>query len=269
VTDQGPAETDARLLRRGSQIPLVGFGTWQITGAAAHAAVAAALELGYRHLDTATVYGNEREVGDALADSGLARTEVFVTTKLPGNATEVRRTLERSLADLGVDFVDLWLIHWPPAQSYRPSEGSSPRLFAEMLALRDEGLARAVGVSNYGTEEIDELIATTGEAPEVNQIPWSPFRHDEAIRRDLDEREVCLEGYSPLALSSLQHPVLVAAATAHEVTPAQVVLRWHLQHGVVVLPKSARRERIAENRDLFGFTLTPTQMAGLDALAAD
>ena len=267
MTDSELPEVDPVTLRRGSRIPILGFGTWQISGAAAYDAVATALELGYRHIDTATVYGNESEVGQALAASGLLRGEVFVTTKLPGNATKVRKTIEQSLSDLRLDYVDLWLIHWPPAQSYRRASSSSRTMYEEMLALRDEGLIRAVGVSNYSTKKIDELIAATGECPEVNQIPWSPFQHDASTRRELDARNVCLEGYSPIALSRLADPALVSIAASHGVSAVQVVLRWHVQHGVVVLPKSEHRERIRENFDLFGFALDQEEMARLDSLS--
>src|SRR5580693_6011298 len=155
-----PPEHDASsdvTLRRGAQIPIVGFGTWQIQGNAAREAVSTALETGYRHIDTATVYGNERQIGRALLDSNIARGELFITTKLPGNAKNVRATIEQSLSDLGVDYVDLWLIHWPPAGSYGPTGNSSQAMYEAMLTLRDEGLARAIGVSNYSIEEIDEL----------------------------------------------------------------------------------------------------------------
>jgi diketogulonate reductase-like aldo/keto reductase len=238
-----------------------------MSGDEARYAVLTALELGYRHIDTATIYGNEREVGKAFASSGLLRGSVFITTKLPGDAKDLRATIERSLTDLEIDYVDLWLIHWPPARSYLRSTNSSQAMYEGMLALRDEGLTQAVGVSNYSTEEIDELIAATGDGPEVNQIPWSPFDHDASIRDDLDARDICLEGYSPLTLSRLADPVLVAIARSHGATAAQVVLRWHVQHRIVVLPKSVHLERIRENCDLAGFALTPEEMRRLDNLA--
>lgn len=255
-------------LRRGGKLPILGFGTWQMSSDAARDSILTALQLGYRHIDTATKYGNEREVGKAFAASGLARDEVFITTKLPGDAKQVRRTLERSLGDLEIDFVDLWLIHWPPARSYLRSTNSSVAMYEEMLALRNEGLTRAVGVSNFSIEEIDELTTATGDCPEVNQIPWSPFDHDPSLRRELDLRSVCLEGYSPLTLSRLDDPVLVEIASAHAVATSQVVLRWHIQHRVVVLPKSVRRARIQENFDLSGFTLTNEEMSRIDGLAS-
>jgi 2,5-diketo-D-gluconate reductase A len=253
-------------LRRGAAVPIVGFGTWQIKGRAARDAASIALEVGYRHLDTATVYGNEREIGRALADSALARSEVFITTKLPGNSTGVRRTIEQSLSDLGVDSVDLWLIHWPPAQSYEQTSNRSGELFQQMLTLRDEGLAGAVGVSNYSIDEIDQLIGTVGEAPEVNQIPWGPYRHNPSLRRQLETRGVCLEGYSPLQTSRLDDPAIVAIAARHGVSAAQVVLRWHVQHGIVVIPKSTHRSRIRENFEIMSVVLDAGEMRTLDEL---
>jgi 2,5-diketo-D-gluconate reductase A len=253
-------------LRRGAKMPIVGFGTWQIEGKAAREAAFTALEVGYRHIDTATVYRNERQIGKALVESGIARDGLFITTKLPGNATNVKKTIEQSLADLGVGYVDLWLIHWPPARSYGQTENSSVRLYEEMLGLRDDGLARAIGVSNYSIEEIELLSAATGEAPEVNQIPWSPYLHDESLREDLDARDVRLEGYSPFQTSRLDDPVLVEIASTLGVSTARVVLRWHVQHGVVVIPKSVHRERIVENLDIFDFSLSDDAMRELDEL---
>lgn len=248
-------------------MPIVGFGTWQIQGRAARDAASSALEVGYRHLDTATVYGNEREIGWALAHSALARREVFITTKLPGSSTGVRRTIEQSLSDLGVDWVDLWLIHWPPARSHQQTPNRSGPLYQEMLTLRDEGLVRAVGVSNYSIGEIDELIETVGEAPEVNQIPWSPYRHDPSLQRQLETRGVCLEGYSPLQTSRLDDPAIVAIAARHGVSAAQVVLRWHVQHGIVVIPKSTHRSRIRENFEINSVVLDAGEMRTLDELS--
>jgi 2,5-diketo-D-gluconate reductase A len=244
-------------------MPLVGFGTWGLRGRRGYDAVGLALEAGYRHLDTATMYGNEAEVGRAVADSGLPRQAVFVTTKLPpGAAGRERRTIDASLRALGTDHVDLWLVHWPPGGRARP------RTWQELLAVRDEGLARAVGVSNYSLRQLDELVEATGQAPAVNQLPWSPWRHDPRLLEEHRARGVAVEGYSPLRGSRLRDPVLTAIAAAHGVTPAQVVLRWHLEHGIAVIPKSATRERIVSNLDLFGFSLTAEETARIDALSA-
>lgn len=245
----------------GGAIPMVGLGTWQAEGGAAERAASAALQLGYRHLDTATGYGNEEEVGRALATVGIDRDDVFVTTKLPpDHAGRARRTLTESLVALTVDHLDLWLIHWPP------NGQASPETWQVFREARDEGLTRSIGVSNYSIEQIDELIAATGEAPAVNQIPYSPRDHDPGLLAAHRERGVVVEGYSPLKRTALDAPVIVDAARAHDVTPAQVVLRWHLQHDVVVIPKSTHRERIEANLDVVGFTLSDAEMAAIDAL---
>lgn len=248
-------------IRSGATIPLLGFGTWQLSGPEAYDAVRAALEVGYRHLDTATVYRNEDQVGRALADSGVDRSEVFVTTKLPPDrAGPARQTLEASLHGLGVDAVDLWLIHWPPG-------GAGVDIWRQLLALRDEGLARDVGVSNYSPEQVDELVEATGEAPAVNQIRWSPWLHDADRLAHSRRRGVVLEGYSPFKASTLSDPVLREVADAHGVMPTQVILRWHVDSEVVVIPKSARRQRIEDNFAVDGFTLTADELARLDALS--
>ncbi|HEY1734889.1 MAG TPA: aldo/keto reductase, partial [Acidimicrobiales bacterium] len=179
-------------------MPLVGLGTWQADGDDAYRAVVDALEIGYRHIDTATGYRNEDQVGRALRDGGVARSEVFVTTKLPPDAAgHERETLEASLRLLGVDFVDLWLVHWPPAGEARPD------VWSKVLGLRDEGLARAVGVSNYSPAQIDELVTATGIAPAVNQIKWGPELYDAALVDDHSTRGVVLEGYSPFKTTDL------------------------------------------------------------------
>ncbi|MFG3697670.1 aldo/keto reductase [Micromonospora sp. NPDC047620] len=244
------------------RMPLLGFGTWQATGQAGYEAVLAALDAGYRHVDTATMYGNEDEVGRAVQESGLRREDVFVTTKLPPDRVgRERETLEASLTALGTDCVDLWLVHWPPA-----NPGDSIPVWREMLAARDEGLARAVGVSNYSTAEIDELIQATEENPAVNQIRWSPSLYDRQRHREHRDRGVVLEGYSPFKTSDLADPVLTRIAAAHDVSPAQVVLRWHVDHEIVVIPKSATPDRIRANADIFHFALTAEEMRDIDAL---
>jgi len=236
-----------------------GLGTWQLTGSRGYQAIAYALELGYRHIDTATMYGNESEVGRAVRDSGVDRGEVFITTKLrPGDAGRARATLADSLSALRTDHVDLWLVHWPPR-----GRASVP-LWREFLALRDEGKCRSVGVSNYSIAQIDELIAATGERPAVNQIPWSLPQYDPALLAAHADRGVHVEGYSPLKGTRLRDPVLAEIAAKYDVSPAQVVLRWHLQLGITVIPKSARPERMASNLRLFGFALTPEEMDRLN-----
>lgn len=245
-------------------LPPVGFGTWRLRGAECYRAVRCALEIGYRHLDTATMYENEAEVGRAVVDSGVPRGEVLLTTKLPpGHAGRERATLEQSLRALGVDSVDLWLIHWPP------DHGAGIDTWKRFLALRDEGLVRAVGVSNYSTAQLDELARATGEAPAVNQIRWGPSLYDAKVLVAHRRRNVVLEGYSPFKSTDLAHPVLAEVAGRHGVTPAQVVLRWHVDRGVPVIPKSASPERIASNFDVFGFSLDDGELRRIDGLGRD
>jgi diketogulonate reductase-like aldo/keto reductase len=248
-------------LAGGGAIPLVGLGTWQLRGEQARQAVTWALDAGYRHLDTATMYRNEAEVGAAVRDSPVERDEVFLTTKLPPDrADRARATLEASLAALGTDHVDLWLIHWPP------DGGAGVATWRDLVAARDEGLARAIGVSNYALDQLDELTRETGVTPEVNQVKWSPKLFDRATYDGHRERGVVLEGYSPFRSGRLSDRVLAGIAERHGTGAAQVVIRWHLQHGVVVIPKSARRERIVDNVDVGGFTLSGDEMAAIDAL---
>jgi 2,5-diketo-D-gluconate reductase A len=243
-------------------MPLLGFGTWQIRGSAAYDAVLKALEAGYRHLDTATMYGNEAEVGRALRDSGVPRDEVFLTTKLPPDrAGQERATLDASLQALGVEAVDLWLIHW------RPQRGKSVPVWREFLAAREQGRAHAVGVSNYGLDDIDELVSETGEKPAVNQIRWGPTLYEAKVVSGHRERGVVLEGYSPFKTTDLSADVLTRIAAAHDVDPARVVLRWHLQHEIVVIPKSVTPERIARNAQVGDFTLTGDEMTEIDNLS--
>lgn len=245
----------------GVAMPMIGFGTWRLRGRQAEDSVSYALRAGYRHIDTATMYRNEDDVGRAVAESGLDRSDVFITTKLPPErAGRERQTLEASLLALGTSYVDLWLIHWPPRGK------ASSRVWEAFLGLRAEGLCRAVGVSNYSAAQIDELVDATGEKPAVNQVPWSPSDHDQGFLEAMRSRGVVLEGYSPLKGTRLGDPLLAEIAAAHEATPAQVVLRWHLEHGIPVIPKSANRERIAENLAMTGFSLTPEEVARLDTL---
>jgi 2,5-diketo-D-gluconate reductase A len=246
----------------GAAMPLLGFGTWQIRGDAAYDAVRDALEAGYRHIDTATMYGNEAEVGRALRDSGVPRDEVFLTTKLPPErAGRERETLDASLRALGVEAVDLWLIHWPPRRR-------SVAVWEQFLAAREQGRARAVGVSNFGLDEIDELTDATGEKPAVNQIRFGPSLYDAKLVAGHRERGVVVEGYSPFKTTNLHDPVLTRIAEAHGVDPARVVLRWHVQRGVVVIPRSKTPERIATNAAIGDFTLTEPELTEIDGLGA-
>jgi 2,5-diketo-D-gluconate reductase A len=244
------------------RMPLLGFGTWQISNREAPQAVAYALQAGYRNIDTATAYHNEAGIGKALASAALPRESVFVTTKLPpGNAGRERKTLGESLTKLGLDYVDLWLVHWPP------NGLASPRVWQQLIRARDEGLAKAIGVSNYSLRQIDELIEATGVAPAVNQIRWGPSLYDPAVVSGLAQRRVVLEGYSPFKVSNLSDPTLVSIASEHDATTAQVIVAWHIAHGFVVIPKSARRERIVANAVGARIQLTPEEVAAIDGLS--
>ncbi len=249
-------------LTGGTQIPLLGFGTWQIRGADAVRATASALESGYRHLDTATVYGNEAEVGRALAGSGVPREDVFVTTKCPpDNAGKELDTLRRSLELLQVDHVDLWLIHWPGSGSVNAD------MWRAFLEASETGLAREIGVSNFDTALLDEVTEATGVTPAINQVRWSPLLFDAGVLEEHRTRGVAVEGYSALRGGTLEHPGIVAIADRVGRTPAQVIIRWHLQHEVVVIPKSVNADRIRSNADVGGFSLSDEDMAALDGLA--
>ncbi len=245
----------------GALMPLVGLGTWQLRGAEATQAVLWALEDGYRLLDTATMYRNEAEIGAALQESGVRREDVFLTTKLPPDqAGNERATPQRSLDALGTDYVDLWLIHWPPG-------GAGVDTWRAFGELAEQGFARAIGVSNYSTAQLDELTRETGTTPAVNQVEWSPLLFDRALLDDHRTRDVVLEGYSPFKAGRLDDPVLTGIAERHGKTPAQVVVRWHVEHGVVAIPKSASRERLAQNFDVFDFALHSDDMTAIDGLA--
>lgn len=263
MTDAPEVPDDAVTLAHGSKMPLLGFGTWQIKGDDAVRATSAALEAGYRHLDTATVYGNEGEVGRALAESGVARDEVFLTTKCPPDrAGRELDTLTSSLDLLQTDHVDLWLIHWPARGS------TNIDLWRAFVAAQESGLAREIGVSNFDAALIDKVTEAGGVAPAVNQIEWSPLLFDAGVLAAHQARDVVLEGYSALRGGTLDHPAIVAIADRAGRTPAQVIIRWHLQHQVVVIPKSVDPQRIRSNADVGGFTLTAEDMATLDGLAA-
>src|SRR6201996_5809782 len=245
----------------GVAMPMVGFGTWRLRGNSAYESARYALETGYRHLDTATMYRNETEVGRAIRDSGVDRREGFITTKLPpGNAGREQATIEASLRDLSTDQVDLWLIHWPPGR------GASPRVWEAFVRIREAGLTRPIGVSNYSLAEIGELVRTSGQRPAVNQIPWSIPQYDPDLLAAHRERGVQVEGYSSIKDTNLRDRPITEIAARHGVQPAQVVLRWHLQHDIVVIPKSSHRDRIDANFALSGFSLDDTEMQRLDAL---
>lgn len=253
-------------LSASTAIPQLGFGVFQVPDAETTEAVSLALETGYRAVDTAAIYGNETGVGRALAQSGLARDDVFVTSKLWIDSLEraaVRPALEASLDRLGLDRLDLFLIHWPA-----PGLGRYVEAWEELVALRDAGLVREVGVSNFQPAHLARL-AETGVTPVINQVELHPAFQQRDLRTWHAEHGIVTQAWSPLGQGTvLTDPVVAAVAQEHGVSPAQVVLRWHLQHGTVVIPKSVTPARIAANLEVFGFELTADQMAQIDGLDA-
>lgn len=256
-------------LNTGASIPQVGLGTWPLDDAQAAVAVAAGIEAGYRHVDTATKYGNETGVGEGIRRSGIAREELFVTTKLDGQFQGDDRAiggLRAALDRLGTEYVDLLLIHWPlPA---RDEYVSTWRTFEKLHADR---LARAIGVSNFTPAHLDRLIAETSVVPAVNQIQISPAITRLEQRAYDDAHGIVTQSWSPLGGGSgvrslLAEPVIVDVAERLGRTPAQVVLRWHVQQGLVVIPKSSDPARLAQNLDLFSFELSADDMAALATL---
>jgi diketogulonate reductase-like aldo/keto reductase len=256
------SETDRRVrtLADGNTIPLLGLGVWQVpNGPTAVDAVRWALELGYRHIDTAQAYGNEESVGRALRESGVPRKEVFITTKFwPGAADPVAEA-EASLRRLGLDYVDLYLVHWP--------QGGPTWAWSGMERARELGYARSIGVSNFGVPDLDRLLAAATVVPAVDQVQFSPFEYRRTLLDAAEKRNVALEAYSPLGTGRhLQDETVKRLASRIGRTPAQVLLRWCLQRNLIVIPKSTHRKRIEENAQLFDFTLSAKDMAELDAL---
>jgi len=252
----------ALTLNNGRKIPQVGLGVWQTPrGEVTQSAVAAALRIGYRHVDTARIYGNERDVGIGVQQGGVPRGEIFVTTKLWNDDQgydSALRAFDASLARLGLEYVDLYLLHWPVAGRRLDSWRALEKIHAE-------GRARAIGVSNFLSNHLDELIAGARVVPAVNQIEVSPFLQQRDTRAFCAQHGIVVEAYSPLTHGQrLGHPVVTKVAKRVGRTPAQVLLRWGVQHGMVVLPKSTRESRIRENAALFDFTLDADAMAVLD-----
>ncbi|WP_370417645.1 aldo/keto reductase [Streptomyces sp. QH1-20] len=247
----------------GTAMPLLGFGTWRLKGDDAYRAVLHTLEAGYRHLDTAQLYGNEESVGRALADSGISRQEVFLTTKFaqhhPGKE---HATLSRSLERLGVEQVDLWLMHYP-----LKDPGEHLAVWDAFLDAAEEGMATAVGVSNHSLAQLDTLTEATGQMPQVNQIRFNPALYDPRLVTGHRARNTVLEGHSPLRKPGLDHPVLTEIAETHNATSAQVVIAWHLAYQVAVIPRSAHPERISSNLHAARLHLAPADIARIDALS--
>ena len=254
-------------LNDGNAIPQLGLGVFKIPADDTARVAAEALELGYRHIDTAQMYGNEAGVGQAVAASGLDRGEVFVTTKLNnGNhrPDDARRSFEQSLATMDLDYVDLFLIHWP--QPSRDPDGYVAA-WKTLEGFKRDGRARSIGVSNFQIDHLERLAAETETVPAVNQIELHPYFGNDEVRAWGEEHGIATEAWSPIAKgNALRDATVTQIAEALGRTPAQVVLRWHLQRGTIVIPKSARSERLRENFTLFDFELAPDDVARIDAL---
>jgi len=254
-------------LNSGFEIPQLGYGVFKVDPAETERLVSEALEAGYRHIDTAAIYGNEEGVGRAIAASGIARDELFVTTKLWNDrqgGDEPRAALGESLEKLGLDHVDLYLVHWPA-----PNFGTYLNAWQRLIELRDAGLTRSIGVSNHLVEHLEKIVGETGVVPAVNQIELHPAYQQTDVVDWATQHGIRIESWGPLGQGKYDlfgaGPVAEAAA-AHGKTPAQVVLRWHLQRGFIVFPKTVSRERMVENASLFDFELTTAQVDAISAL---
>lgn len=260
-----PASVPLLQLTNGAAMPAIGLGTHPMDDAEAGAAVVHAVEAGYRLIDTAENYHNEEGVGQGLARCGAPRAELFVTTKFNSewhSVDGVRTTWDHSATRLGLDYIDLLLIHWP-----NPREGRYVEAWRGLVKLLEAGKVRAIGTSNFTPPQLGELIEATGVVPDVNQIQLSPWWVRDAERAFHAEHGIVTEAWSPLGKGgALRAEPVLAAARAHSVTPAQAVLRWHVQHGVVPIPKTTDPVRMAENIDVFGFELSAAEMESIDAL---
>ncbi|NYI79721.1 aldo/keto reductase [Nocardioides panzhihuensis] len=255
-------------LNDGTSIPQFGLGVWQVPEGETEQVVSQALEVGYRHIDTAQMYQNEAGVGAALKTAGLAREDVYVTTKLNNSQhdpAKAKASLERSLMLLGLDHVDLFLIHWPLPTQY---DGTYAKTWEALVGLREAGLTTSIGVSNFQPDHLDKIVAETGVAPAVNQIEVHPYFTNEDARSATLAHGAKVESWSPLGQGGgeLSDPVVAEIASAHGKSPAQVLLRWQIDRGDIVFPKSVRRERLEENLAIFDFELSADQITALAAL---
>ncbi|WP_435200967.1 aldo/keto reductase [Janibacter sp. GS2] len=258
------AELPTRVLGDGTSVPVLGFGTYPLRGDAGVRAIASALEVGYRLIDTAVNYRNEREVAEGLRASGVDRGDVFVQTKVPGrDHAGARGSIETSLQVMDLDYLDSVLIHWP-----NPSQQAFVRAWEGLVEAREAGLVRSIGVSNFKPHHLDEIIAATGVTPASNQIELHPFFPQEGQRADDEARGITTQAWSPIGRAGelLDAEPVATAARAHGVTPAQVVLRWHLHLGSLPLPKSADPERQRLNLEVLGFDLSGAEVDAITGL---
>ncbi|MDE2213391.1 MAG: aldo/keto reductase [Patescibacteria group bacterium] len=250
------------LLNNGVRMPMVGLGVWQMEeGMETEKSVLWAIQAGYRLIDTATLYGNERSVGRVVRESGTPRGDIFVTTKLwPTDFSDPESAFHASLSRLGLQYVDLYLIHWPAPAMERGIWQTLERLY-------ESKLTRAIGVSNYGVRELEELQSYAKIMPAVNQVSFSPFSYKKDVLEYCAAHGIALEAYSPLTRGrKLNNPRLGKIAVAHNKSPAQILIRWCLDHGAIAIPKSSNKQRIKENFDVFDFSLSPEEMQELDFL---
>ena len=254
-------------LNDGHLIPQLGYGVFKVPAADAERAVSDALQVGYRHIDTAAIYGNEEGVGAAIAKSGIARDELFITTKLWNDrhdGEDPHAAIAESLEKLGLEQVDLYLVHWPT-----PANDNYLNAWQKLIEIRDAGQARSIGVSNFLVPHLERIITETGVTPAVNQIELHPAYAQHETVEYATSRGIRIESWGPLGQGKYDLFSVRAVAEAAEATgktPAQVVLRWHLQKGFIVFPKSVRIERLRENLDVFDFTLSDAQMAAIDEI---
>ncbi len=254
-------------LNDGYDIPQLGYGVFKVPPADTERAVSEALAVGYRHIDTAAIYGNEEGVGAAIARSGIPRRELFVTTKLWNDrhdGEEPHTAIRESLDKLGLEQVDLYLVHWPT-----PARDNYLHAWEKLIELREAGLTRSIGVSNFLVTHLERIVASTGVVPAVDQIELHPAYQQRDVTDWAASQGVRIEAWGPLGQGKYDLfgiPAVKDAASAHEKSPAQVVLRWHLQKGFIVFPKSVRRERLEENLDVFDFALSDAEMSAIDAL---
>ena len=250
-------------LNEGNVIPQLGLGVWQVPNEEAAKVVGTAISTGYRSIDTAAIYGNEIGVGKAIAASPVQRTQLFITTKLWNDQhTNARSALNESLSRLGLDHVDLYLIHWP-----KPRQNAYAEAWKALVTLKEEGRAKSVGVSNFTVSHLKRIIDATGVAPSVNQIELHPRFQQKELAAYHTEHGIITESWSPLGQGTLlENPTLKALAQKHGRTPAQVVIRWHLDRGYIVIPKSVTPSRIRKNFDVFDFSLDADDLAKIAAL---
>lgn len=253
------------LLNDGTRIPQLGVGVFKVDPSETERVVSDALEIGYRHIDTASIYGNEAEVGRAVAASGIARDELTITTKLWNtDQADAHAAFERSIDALGLETIDLYLIHWP-----QPMYGEALGAWRSLIEIVGSGRAASIGVANFEIEHLQQLLDETGVRPSVNQIERHPLHQRRELVEFCRELDIAIESWGPLAQGKsdlFERDAVRDSAEAHGKTPAQVVLRWHLQHDSIIFPKSVRRNRLIENAQIFDFELTSDEMAAIDTL---